>query len=84
VIAYHHQPELMLHTTDLYEKRLFAILKLAEHMVGEQTSLFGVSDDSSWDAIADLVLDTLELDEMHLLDLGDFLLENGVENQFHR
>jgi HD-like signal output (HDOD) protein len=84
VIAYHHQPELMLHSTDLYEKRLFAILKLAEHMVGEQSSLFGVSDDSSWDAIADLVLDTLELDEMHLLDLGDFLLENGVENQFHR
>jgi hypothetical protein len=68
----------------MYEKRLFAILKLAEHMVGEQKTLFDVADDASWDAIADTVLDSLELDEMHLLDLGDFLLENGVENQFHR
>ncbi len=84
VIAYHHQPELLFHSTDMYEKRLCAILKLAEHMVGEQQTLFDVSDDTQWQRIADAVLDTLELDEMHLLDLGDFLLENGVENQFHR
>jgi len=84
VIAYHHQPELMLSSTDLYEKRLFAILKLAEHMVGEQSLLFDVSDDTFWQQYGEAVLDVLELDEMHLLDVGDFLLENGVENHFHR
>lgn len=84
VIAYHHQSEILLNSPDLYEKRLFAILKLAEHLVAEQKTLFDVDDAYSWAAIEQQVLDVLELDEMQLPDLGDFLLENGIDNQFHR
>ncbi len=84
VIAYHHQSEILLNSPDLYEKRLFAILKLAEHLVAEQKTLFDVDDAHSWAAIEQQVLDVLELDEMQLPDLGDFLLENGIDNQFHR
>lgn len=84
VIAYHHQPELLLASTDLYEKRLFAILKLAEHMTGEEGILFDIQQESEWQQYGTAILDVLELDEMHLLDVGDFLLEHGVENHFHR
>ena len=84
VIAYHHHPEQLLGSTDLYEKRLFAILKLAEHMTGEEAALFETANESEWQQYGTAILDVLELDEMHLLDVGDFLLENGVENHFHR
>lgn len=84
VIAYHHQPEQLLGSTDLYEKRLFAILKLAEHMTGEEAALFEAANEFEWQQYGTAILDVLELDEMHLLDVGDFLLENGVENHFHR
>ena len=84
VIAQHHQPEQLLLSTDLYEKRLFAILKLAEHLTGEEAALFDVSTEQEWLQHGEALLDVLELDEMQLPDLGDFLLQNGVENHFHR
>jgi HD-like signal output (HDOD) protein len=84
VIAYHHQPDILLASTDLYEKRLFAILKLAEHMTGEEAILFDAQQETEWQHYGTAILDVLELDEMHLLDVGDFLLEHGVENHFHR
>ncbi len=84
VIAYHHQPEQLLASTDLYEKRLFAILKLAEHMTSEESQLFDSPSESEWQRYGTAILDVLELDEMHLLDVGDFLLDNGIENHFHR
>lgn len=84
VIAYHHTPMQLLASSDLYEKRLFAILKLAEHMIGEQQFLFDVAEESEWSQYGEAILDVLELDDMHLLDVGDYLLENGVENHFHR
>lgn len=84
VIASHHNPEPMLLSTDLYEKRLFAILKLAEHLTAEETSLFDVTLETEWRQYGEAILDILELDEMQLPDLGDYLLQNGVENHFHR
>lgn len=84
VIAYHHSPMQLLASSDLYMKRLFAILKLAEHMIGEPQMLFDCDIADEWLQYGDAILDVLELDEMHLLDVGDYLLENGIENQFHR
>ena len=83
VIAYHHQPELMLHTTDLYEKRLFAILKLAEHLTGEEAALFDVTLEQEWQQYGEALLDILELDELTLHDLGDYLQQQGVPNRYH-
>jgi HD-like signal output (HDOD) protein len=84
VIAYHHQSDHLLHSTDLYEKRLFAILKLAEHLTGEEAALFDATQELEWRQYGEALLDVLELDEMQLPDLGDYLLQNGVENHFHR
>lgn len=84
VIAYHHDPERVLLSTDLYEKRLFAILKLAEHLTGEEAALFDVTLELEWQQYGEALLDILELDEMQLPDIGDYLLQNGVENHFHR
>ena len=84
VIAYHHQSEHLLHSTDLYEKRLFASLKLAEHLTGEETALFDATQELEWRQYGEALLDVLELDEMQLPDLGDYLLQHGVQNHFHR
>ncbi len=84
VIAYHHSTEQMLLSTDLYAKRLFAILKLAEYLTGEEAALFGVANEQEWRLHGEAILDLLELDEMQLPDLGDYLLQNGIENHFHR
>lgn len=84
VIANHHNPDAVLLSTDLYEKRLFAILKLAEHLTGEEASLFDVTLEQEWRQYGEAVLDILELDEMQMPDLGDYLLQNGVENHYHR
>lgn len=84
VIANHHNPDAVLLSTDLYEKRLFAILKLAEHLTGEEAGLFDVTLEQEWTQYGEAVLDILELDEMQMPDLGDYLLQNGVENHYHR
>lgn len=84
VIANHHNPDAVLLSTDLYEKRLFAILKLAEHLTAEEACLFDVNLEQEWQQYGEAVLDILELDEMQMPDLGDYLLQNGVENHYHR
>jgi HD-like signal output (HDOD) protein len=84
VIAYHHTPDEALQSTDLYEKRLFAILKLAEHLTSENQQLLELSDEREWEHYGQAILDVLELDEMQLPDIADYLLENGIDNQFHR
>jgi HD-like signal output (HDOD) protein len=83
VIAYHHQYDQMLTTPDMYEKRLFAILKLAEHMTEEEAALFNVKAQHEWQQHGTEILDILKLDELQLIDIGDSLLENGVDNAYH-
>jgi hypothetical protein len=57
---------------------------LAEHLTGEETALFDATQELEWHQYGEALLDVLELDEMQLPDLGDYLLQNGVENHFHR
>lgn len=83
VIAYHHSPALMLVSDDLYEKRLFALLKLAEHMTEENRILLESDQDPEWQQYKTTLLDLLELDELSLHDLGDYLAQHEVPNCYH-
>jgi HD-like signal output (HDOD) protein len=83
VIAYHHSHALILASSDLYEKRLFALLKLAEHMTEENKLLLGLTTDPEWQEHKATILDILELDELSLHDLGDYLHQQDVPNRYH-
>jgi HD-like signal output (HDOD) protein len=80
VIAYHHSHALILASDDLYEKRLFALLKLAEHMTDENNIVLGLDTDPEWDHHKANILD---IDELGLHDLGDYLYQQGVPNRYH-
>jgi len=83
VIAYHHSPMIILATGEQPEKEMFAILKLAEHMVGATELLYGINPDSEWERYSVQILDVLHLEEFQLLDLGEVLHQAGIDNVYH-
>jgi HD-like signal output (HDOD) protein len=83
VIAYHHSPNIMLATGEASEKKMFAILKLAEHMVNATEILTGVNPDPEWEKNITQLLDVLHLDDFQLLDLGVILYNAGIDNIYH-
>ncbi len=83
VIAYHHSCSIMLASGEATEKQLFALLKLAEHMVGAPGKLCNASFDSDWERFGAQVLDVLDLEDFQLLDVGEVLHGMDVENIYH-
>ena len=74
---------IMLATGEQPEKEMFAILKLAEHMVGATELLYGINPDSEWERYSVQILDVLHLEEFQLLDLGEVLHQAGIDNVYH-
>ena len=83
VIAYHHSPNIILATAATSEKKMFAILKLAEHMTNSTEILTGVNPDNEWEKFSTQILDILHLEDFQLLDLGETLFNAGIDNIYH-
>ncbi len=83
VIAYHHSPNVILATGEATEKKMFAILKLAEHMTGTPELLTGVNPDPEWERAGPQILDTLHIEDFELLDYGETLYQAGIDNIYH-
>lgn len=83
VIAYHHSPQIILATGEDYEKQLFALLKLSEHIIGLPAIYGGANTDFEWEANKVQILDLLRIDEFQLDDLGDLLFQAGINNIYH-
>lgn len=84
VIAYHHSPLIIMATGEVKEKRLLALLKLAEHMTGQPELLAGAPQDNEWNEYGDRVLTLLGLDEFKLPEIGEALDEKGIANIYYR
>lgn len=80
VIAYHHSPALILASDSELEQRLFAILKLAEHMSGESRVLLDLTLDPEWEQFAPQILDVLELELFQLPELAECLHRQDIKN----
>ena len=52
-------------------------------MTDENNIVFGLDTDPEWDHHKATILDILELDELGLHDLGDYLHQQGVPNRYH-
>lgn len=78
VIAYHHSPALILESDNELEQRLFAILKLAEHMSGESRVLLDINLDPEWEQFAPPILDVLQLELFQLPELAEVLRQNEL------
>lgn len=80
VIAYHHSPALILSSDSELEQRLFAILKLAEHMSGESRVLLNLTLDPEWEQFAPQMLDILQLELFQLSELAEVLHQQDIKN----
>ena len=74
MIAYHHSPNIILATAATSEKKMFAILKLAEHMTNSTEILTGVNPDNEWEKFSTQILDILHLEHVSLLNVCNPLI----------
>jgi HD-like signal output (HDOD) protein len=84
VIAFHHNPLIILATGESKEKQMLALLKLAEHMTGLPELLTGCTHDIEWDTYGERLLRSLSLQSTQLPEIGEALNEKGVGNIYHR
>jgi HD-like signal output (HDOD) protein len=84
VIAFHHNPLIILATGESKEKQMLALLKLAEHMTGLPELLAGCTHDIEWDTYGERLLRSLSLQSTQLPEIGEALNEKGVGNIYHR
>ncbi len=78
VIAYHHNPFLLLATGTEKQKLILAILKLAEHMVGLYKQLGDAKVDEEWEEYSTRLLLVLGLEYHQLYEIGDIIDEAGI------
>lgn len=83
VLAYHHSCQTIFNTGTYYEKQLLSVLKLAEHILQTHKTLGYYESDIEWTLYKEHILDILELEVFHLIDIGEHLFQCGIENQYH-
>ncbi|EWH08155.1 hypothetical protein DS2_18800 [Catenovulum agarivorans DS-2] len=83
VLAYHHSCQAIFNTGTFYEKQLLSVLKLAEHILEIPSTLGQTHLDFEWKLYSEQILDILELEVFHLIDIGEHLHQCGIENQYH-
>ena len=83
VLAYHHSCQAIFNTGTFYEKQLLSVLKLAEHILEIHKTLGQADVDFEWKLYSEQILDILELEVFHLIDVGEHLFQCGIENQYH-
>lgn len=83
VLAYHHSCQTIFNTGTFYEKQLMSILKLAEHILETHKKLGYSEFDIEWKLYKESILDILEIEVFHLIDVGEHLFHCGINNQYH-
>ncbi|WP_440904368.1 HDOD domain-containing protein [Catenovulum sp. SX2] len=83
VLAYHHSCQTIFNTGGFHEKQILSVLKLAEHILQLHKWLGNTDADFEWKIYSEQVLDILELEVFHLIDIGEYLFQCGIENQYH-
>ena len=78
IITYHHNHELMFHHSNKEEERLFAILKLTEHMLGIPKLLGNARIDYEWEKYGTEIMNILHIETSHFTHLAEALDSQGL------